>query len=888
MKQLHFRDKSKQFVLLIFVAATTVSIMSFTPNIIYSSETDTHAAGRQKLSRHIPKEVSIAAPDGELADTEVLNFAIALPLRNQAGLDKLTEEVYDPQSPLYRKFITPEQFAAAYGPTEQDYKAVQDFVKQKGMRVTGTHPNRALMEVSGAVKDVKKAFNVKLRKYKRKDNSRFFAPDTEPSVDLDVPLLAIVGLDNTTKISRGKTFTKPEANAIGGSGTGGTFLSKDLRNAYCSGVTLTGAGQSIGLFQYDGFKQSDVTGYKTLNGISPGPTVKAKLINGYSGAAGIDALEVTLDIDAAMAIAPGAANIICAETTADGPGTAAAFAYFAAPTGGDPLCMQISSSWTGGWDPSTLASVGVSMSQFAVQGQTFFICSWDHGAYTTPLTDARSFEKITIVGGTDLTMAGNGTAYVSESVWNETATYGIQDGGGIITNQTIPSYQVGLATVANMGSNSYRNAPDVAIAGQWVGIYYGYASAANGTSVSSPLWAGFMALVNQQYQSQTGIPMGMGFINPILYTIGKGPNYNLDFHDVNDGTTNNTHPAVTGFDLVTGWGSPKGQHLITDMIGCLITPTNTPTYYAKTNTITPTATKTLTGTPTRTVTPSFTPTGTKTNTQTVTPTSTATATGTSTPSITPTGTQTATQTITMTFTITLTMTNTPYLSPTPTYTATDTATETSTPTITATDTATSTVTPTHTDSPTASITPTDTGTSTITPTATQTNTASITATATSTLTVTATASVTPTSPPNTATLTFTPTNTYTATPSATATTPPFTPTVTLTSTPGQELAPDVTPVVYPNPWVPGKGPLSIRLNYKFSDEDIEIKIYTSAYRLVYKYVKHNVTTGPENGYAFKLEQGADALPMNLGTGMYFVRVRGVGGYVKTIKLVVIK
>ena len=78
------------------------------------------------------------------------------------------------------------------------------------------------------------------------------------------------------------------------------------------------------------------------------------------------------------------------------------------------------------------------------------------------------------------------------------------------------------------------------------------------------------------------------------------------------------------------------------------------------------------------------------------------------------------------------------------------------------------------------------------------------------------------------------------------------------------------------------------MNYKLSNEDVEIKIYTSAYRLVYRYIKQSVTTGPQTGFAFKLEQGADTLPENLGPGVYYLRVRAESGYVKIIKLVVMK
>ena len=63
----------------------------------------------------------------------------------------------------------------------------------------------------------------------------------------------------------------------------------------------------------------------------------------------------------------------------------------------------------------------------------------------------------------------------------------------------------------------------------------------------------------------------LGFANPAIYAIGKGTNYNSDFHDITSGNNNNGHGksfnAVTGYDLVTGWGSPNGQNLINALAG---------------------------------------------------------------------------------------------------------------------------------------------------------------------------------------------------------------------------------------------------------------------------------------------------------------------------------
>jgi hypothetical protein len=77
------------------------------------------------------------------------------------------------------------------------------------------------------------------------------------------------------------------------------------------------------------------------------------------------------------------------------------------------------------------------------------------------------------------------------------------------------------------------------------------------------MWAGYLALANQQ-AAANGAP-APGFINPTIYPLGLGSNYDTDFHDITSGS--NGFPAVTGYDLVTGWGSPNGANLINALAG---------------------------------------------------------------------------------------------------------------------------------------------------------------------------------------------------------------------------------------------------------------------------------------------------------------------------------
>lgn len=183
-----------------------------------------------------------------------------------------------------------------------------------------------------------------------------------------------------------------------------------------------------------------------------------------------------------------------------------------------------------------------------------------------------------------MTTTGPGGSYVSETAWN----WGLDNGkyvgtsGGVSTYYGIPSYQQGINMSANLGSTTMRNVPDVALTGDNVYVIYhprkhsSSGGTFGGTSCAAPLWAAFMALVNQQ-AALHGIPAA-GFINPAVYAIGKSnANYTSLFHDVTNGnnfwpSSSAKFPAVAGYDLCTGWGTPTGTNLINALAPALVPP----------------------------------------------------------------------------------------------------------------------------------------------------------------------------------------------------------------------------------------------------------------------------------------------------------------------------
>jgi uncharacterized repeat protein (TIGR01451 family) len=508
----------------------------------------------------VPPAAALVRPIGRLPGSTRLNLAIGLPLKDHSGLTNFLAEIYDPASPLYHQYLTPDQFTARFGPSAEDYQKVLEFARSHGLTVTRAHPNRMLVDVSGSVVDIERAFRLNLRVYRHPFESRdFYAPDADPSVDSSVPLLHVNGLDNYFKPRPASLHPRLPAGSnpvpLGGSGTGGTYQGKDFRGAYARGVTLTGVGQAVGILEFDGFFTNDITTYVQLTGI-PNVPVATVLTDGADGSAGFANKEVALDIEMAISMAPGLSQVIV---------------YEASPNGfpndilnrmaTDNLAKQLSASWTFFTD----ATSSQIFMQFAAQGQTYFNASGDDGSYQgAPWHVPPQDPYVTLVGGTELSTTGAGGAWVSETVWHIGTN---SSGGGISTNFSIPSWQQGMNMSTNKGSTTLRNGPDVSMVADnvWVQSDNGIGSIVGGTSCSAPLWAGFIALVNQQAASLGQAPVG--FLNPAVYAIGKGAGYTTNFHDTTVGNNQNVgtptkYAAAAGYDLCTGWGSPNGPNLI--------------------------------------------------------------------------------------------------------------------------------------------------------------------------------------------------------------------------------------------------------------------------------------------------------------------------------------
>jgi len=529
----------------------------------------------QQLTGHVPAAAKHLSPIGRLPATQLMHIVIGLELRDRAGLEAFLAAAYDPKSPNYKHYLTPAEFTERYSATAGDYARVVAFAKAHHLVLDKPAANRMILTLSGKVVDVEAALHVTMRTYQHPHEARtFFAPDREPSLDLSVPVTCVSGLDNYVlpqPMIRRQPAVKPGVVVPStGSGPGGYYMGNDFRAAYVPGSTLTGVGQSVALLQFDGYFPSDISAYETMAGL-PAVPLQNILLDGFNGTPGANNIEVALDIEMCVSMAPSLTQILVYQ----GFIPESILNQIAV----DDAANQASASWTWGGGPST--TIDQIMLEMAAQGQTFCHASGDFDAYPPGEVDDPNASGqpsdnpyMLQVGGTTLFTSGPGGSWVSETVWQAGANPGEPYGGsgssgGISTYYTIPSWQAGVNMSTNGGSTTFRNLPDVALTADGIVIVADDGQVLpdiGGTSCASPLWAAFTALVNQQATENGQQPVG--FLCPALYSIAKDTAlYREAFHDTTTG--NNTNAVSTnlfyaypGYDLTTGWGTPAGTALI--------------------------------------------------------------------------------------------------------------------------------------------------------------------------------------------------------------------------------------------------------------------------------------------------------------------------------------
>ncbi|AHH97103.1 protease pro-enzyme activation domain-containing protein [Kutzneria albida] len=493
---------------------------------------------------------------GDLPADRQLSVAVGLKLHNTAELDGFLAQVSNPRSAMYGHYLTPQQFADRFGPTKAELDRVSSFLTGKGLHVTGT--NNQVVNATGSAEQVSAAFGTRLGVYQDPAaNRQFFANDSAPLLPSGVAELVqgVSGLDNHA-VRKHSEVAAPSANP------NASGLAPDaLRSIYNTNpIGGDGSGQTVVLYEFDGYKQSDIAYYdKNYNLGSSAPVTVPVNGQNYDSNPGAGQDEVTLDIELVQAMAPKASTLVYEAENSD-PGELNMVNQIVK----DNKASITSISWglcEKDMATSQMTNVNNAYKQGEAQGQSFFAATGDDGSRGCTRSNSGSSvvsagwpgtsPSVTGVGGTTLTVGSNNT-YGSERGWSGS-------GGGTSTVFDAPSWQTGV--------NGKRTEPDVALDADPQTGYAIYTQGSwkqyGGTSCAAPMWAGWAALYNQK----AGKKLGNG--NQAFYQIGAGADYGKAFHDITSGS-NTDFSAKAGYDQVTGWGSYNGSGLFTVLNG---TPT---------------------------------------------------------------------------------------------------------------------------------------------------------------------------------------------------------------------------------------------------------------------------------------------------------------------------
>jgi subtilase family serine protease len=333
--------------------------------------------------------------------------------------------------------------------------------------------------------------------------------------------------------------------------------------------------------------RQDVAGLDSRFGLPPARIQVIATLAGSSASPWLASVEEVEDTELVHAVAPDAAIVELLVDPADVSTPAKFAATWAtavriAARHGEVISQsgigQDFNLGEGSWTSAEVATMNSSLKYAAARNVTVVVASGDEGALgngsTTPVKGIilpTSDPLVLAAGGTSLTANPATGAYISEAAWNTPPGPNggpSASGGGFSHLFARPAYQDGMPSIGAM-----RGVPDVAAdASSGTGMALAFSApgggyeffGAGGTSAAAPFWAGLIALADQQ----AGHPLG--FVNPAIYRIARGPLYHEAFHDIAngnntvvlDGVTVTGYQAGPGWDPVTGWGTPDAQVLI--------------------------------------------------------------------------------------------------------------------------------------------------------------------------------------------------------------------------------------------------------------------------------------------------------------------------------------
>jgi hypothetical protein len=569
------------------------------------------APAKVRLAGSAPALPPGATVVGSTPGSAQVDAEVSVQPRDPAALQAFLDAVSTPGSPEYHHYLAKGQFGSVFGPTPATLAAVRAWLGSVGLHLGATSVDGLDIPVSGTAGQMESAFDVPLVEARLRSGrvARESPANPEVPVSLVDAIGGVIGL-STVAQSHPQIVPGPRPDVVtGGEGVGGVsprttvtphqapvacaeaddlagegngWTAEQLATTYGLSTLYQqgrfGAGQGVGIYELEPFTPSDIATYQGCYGSD----ASVSTVNVDGGATGSQQGEAALDIEVVAGLAP-----LSSITVYSGPNSGSGPLDTYRAMVDDDAVRVITTSWglcegPGGISPAEQVAEYHLFEVAKSQGQTVLAAAGDAGSsdcFTPPSGGSSAFSvddpadqpDVTGVGGTSLTSQTSTPS--TETVWNDGPGVGAGGGGNSAdfaagTYQQIPEAQAYAvdhcsSNIGQSGSEQCREVPDVSASsdpehGDPI-FFDGGWRLFGGTSAASPLWAALTTDINQ------GCAEPVGFVNALLYAAGSGAS--PPFNDITEGDNSlfdapADYPAAAGYDLASGWGSPRAAGLL--------------------------------------------------------------------------------------------------------------------------------------------------------------------------------------------------------------------------------------------------------------------------------------------------------------------------------------
>jgi len=226
-------------------------------SIVLANVVQATTAATVNVSPMVAKSALMSPADS----AKQINVILSLPLGDSAGAAQFVQRVSNPKDEVYRKYITPQEFARRFGANAGDYAGLKEWASANGLTIVHESLARTFLTVSGTVRQFQTLFKTELSNYRSPDGKEFYSAGISPTVPdiLAAKAVRVIGLTNSVQYAPlakvYKKFGEEEPASVigtdtyGGTGPGGAYAASDLRTAYRIPEFCGAAPQTVGVFE---------------------------------------------------------------------------------------------------------------------------------------------------------------------------------------------------------------------------------------------------------------------------------------------------------------------------------------------------------------------------------------------------------------------------------------------------------------------------------------------------------------------------------------------------------------------------------------------------------------------------------------------------------------